>query len=130
MVVESETDPPTGSESRYFAIVGALLVVIIVMLGALWLRERRAVSALGAELEATRERATAGAGLQAALSRLTARQATTRPLAREDLPAETVTWDGRRRTVLRVSASAGRRLGLEPGDAIVVSEPPASAPGQ
>ena len=63
-------------------------------------------------------------------SLMASRGPTTRPLAREDLPTETVTWNGRPRTVLRVSASAGRRLGLAPGDAVVVSEPPAGAPSE
>jgi len=126
MPAEPEPAPAAGVDGRYYAAVGALLVVIIAVLGVLWLRERRMTAALQRELAETRQRTATGAGLQAALSRLAApRGPTTRPLARADLPAETVTWNGRSRTVLRVGAAAGRRLGLEPGDVIVVSPPPA-----
>jgi len=51
-----------------------------------------------------------------------------RALQRDDLPAEVITWNGQPRTVLSVSAAAGQRLGLWPGDVIVVAPPPASGP--
>jgi len=68
--------------------------------------------------------------LKGALANMLAGQAEpqSRALQRDDLPAQTVTWNGQPRTVLSVSAAAGQRLGLRPGDVIVVAPPPATGP--
>ena len=119
-----------GSEGKHYAIVGGLLVLIILLLSALWLRERRARVRAQRDLATLREDAAGRLQLQAAMGRMIrgGAAADRRPLPREDLPRETVRWNGQTREVLRVSAAAGRRIGLRPGDAVVVSADPASAP--
>jgi len=128
MSAEPQPPRPAGGDARHYAIVGTLLLLIIVLLGTLWLRERKAVSTLGRELDAARRNAGAQAQLQALLGRAMTGRATTRPLARDDLPVETVTWNGAPRPVRHISPAAGERLGLKPGDVIVVSPPPATRP--
>ncbi len=125
--------PAASTDGRYLLIVGGLLLAIIVILAALWLRERQAAVSARADLARLRARGVGQARLQQALGRMMAasrpagRGAGVRAIPREDLPSETVRWNGRPRTVLRLGAGAGRRIGLEPGDVIVVS-PPASGP--
>ena len=122
---EPDRKPPQPGfvESRYFALVTLLMLLIIVLLGWLWLRERRAAAdarrrladvqhLLGAKLAGA-----LGTGLPAA-----------RALPREDLPTEKVTWNGRAREVFRISAAAGQRIGLEPNDVVLVAPSPATAP--
>lgn len=114
-------------EGRYFVIVTALMLLIIILLGWLWMRERRA--ATGARQDLLDLRRVAGAnviGAQKLQSMLAGSMR--RPLQRDDLPMETVTWNGRPRQVFRVSAAAGARLGLEPNDVVLVNPaPPAEA---
>jgi len=118
------------ADTRYFMVVGALLGLIIAALAALWLRERaRRVSAEQALALVRQQQQRA----QEVLGRLmSARVAeAVRPVARDDLPRETVTWNGRQKSVLRIGAAAGKRFGFAPGDVIVVSPEasPASQPG-
>jgi hypothetical protein len=116
--------PAQGTlDSRYLAIVGALTVMIIVLLAWLWLHERVALNAARGQLVAARQRSALGMQLQAALGRSLAGPQTqpARPVQREDLPAETVNWNGVPRPVLRLSAEAGERIGLRPGDAVIVA---------
>lgn len=123
--------PPAGADAKYLLVVGGLLVLIVVLLAGLWLRERRRANAARAELALTQRNTVARGQLQAALTQmLRGRGPASRPraLQREDLPAETVTWNGHPRKVLRASAAAGERIGLLPGDVVVVAAPPATAP--
>jgi len=103
--------------------------------GVLWFRERQNAAALGEQA------ATLSAKLQTARSVISNQLKGTmgympggqaepraRALQREDLPGETVTWNGRPRTVLRISAAAGKRFGLMPGDVVIVARPPTTAP--
>ena len=130
------TDTPDKQgtlDTRYLAVVGALTVMIIVLLAWLWLHERVALNAARAQLVAARQRSALGMQLQAALGRSLAGPQTqpAGPIQREDLPAETVNWNGSPRPVLRLSAEAGQRLGLRPGDAVLVApatQPAASGP--
>jgi len=119
-----------GSESKQYAVVGGLLVLIILLLSALWLRERRGRVRAEGDLAAFQRNVAGRLQLQAAMGKMLRGpgEVSRRPLAREDLPRETVRWNGQPRDVLRVSAAAGRRIGLRPGDAVIVSAEPASAP--
>jgi len=122
--------PAAGnSDAKYPLVVAGLMMTIVILLSVLWIRERRNVADLQDQLEIARRSSMRG-DLQGALARMLAGQTEpqSRALQRDDLPAQTVTWNGRPRTVLRVSAAAGRRLGLEPGDVIVVAPPPATEP--
>lgn len=128
-----QTEPKkTAADTIYLGAVGGLLLLIIVLVGALWLRERSRAKAALQDLANLRA-ATAGHiigpdRLQAGLHRLLeAGVPTTRPLQRDDLPSEMVNWNGRPRKVFLVGAAAGRRIGLDPGDVIEVYPAPATA---
>ena len=47
---------------------------------------------------------------------------------RDDLPAETINFNGESRSALRVSAAMGERLGFAPGDIVIVAPPTATQP--
>jgi hypothetical protein len=120
---------PGNSDAKYLLVVAGLMMTIVILLSVLWIRERRNVAILQGELALAR-RSSARVDLQGELARMLAARAEpqARALQRDDLPAQTVTWNGQPRTVLSVSAAAGKRLGLEPGDVIVVAPPPATEP--
>jgi len=119
------------AETKYLVVVGGLMVLIIILLGALWLRERRISMTARRELAAVRRNAGAGGQLQAALGRMLAgTRPAARPLDRGELTRETVTWNGRPREVFRVGAAAGERVGLRPGDVVVVSGPATTSPAE
>ena len=125
------TTPPAGgnSDARYLLVVAGLMMTIVILLSVLWIRERRNVAYLQEQLQIARQGSMRG-DIQGALQRMLAGQAEpqAQALHRDDLPAQTVTWNGQPRTVLSVSAAAGQRMGLEPGDVIVVAPPPATGP--
>lgn len=123
------TPAPGGSDAKYLLVVAGLMMTIVILLSVLWIRERRNGAILRGELETAR-RGAIRSGLQGELARLMTGQPDpqSRALQRDDLPAQTVTWNGQPRTVLSVSAAAGQRMGLRPGDVIVVAPPPATAP--
>ena len=120
---------PGGSDAKYLLVVAGLMMTIVILLSVLWIRERRNVAHLQGELQIARRGAMRG-DLQGALANMLAgkTEPRARALQRDDLPAEVITWNGQPRTVLSVSAAAGQRLGLWPGDVIVVAPPPASEP--
>jgi len=127
--MQGTAPPPMAvpvADAKYLIVVGALMVLIIFLLAWLWLRERRDAANARAVLAIARHSVDTQ-GLQTALGRMLGEQGALRPFQREDLPAETVQWNGQPRIALRVSAAAGIRLGLLPGDVLVVSQPPASA---
>ena len=118
-------EAPSGasSDAKYMMAIGGLMILIIGLLAALWLKERA--------------RANRAAESVAAMRRLTSTELgrflgdqgqTVRPLQRDDLPSETVDWNGAPRKVLLVGAAAGVRLGLRPGDVLVVAPAPTSTP--
>ncbi len=112
-------------EGRYFVIVTALMLLIILLLGWLWARERRAAASARQGLADLRRAAGANVISAQKLQSMLA-GGMHRPLQRDDLPAETVMWNGRGRQVFRVSAAAGARLGLEPNDVVLVSPAPSA----
>ena len=121
------------ADGKYFAAVGALLVMICATLAVLWILERR--GRVRAESDAARLRqdleATAGALAQGAMMRQMQRAAGApgpQPVPREDLAAQFVEHEGARRQVLLLPAAAGRRLGFEVGDLILISPAPTTAP--
>ncbi len=123
-------DKQPASDAKYMLIVSGLLMGIVILLSVLWMRERRNVASLNAQLRVASRGAITGQFSSNDMTRMFAgrQMPQARPLQREDLPAETVKWNGQPRTILRVSASAGQRMGLRPGDVVLVTSPPASAP--
>lgn len=120
---------PGAADGRYFLAVGGLLVLIVLLLGTLWMLERWRSADLLGQMAALQRNAKRRQAAEAALRQaLQGGMMDARPLQRDDLPAETVTWNGRARRVLLIGADAGRRLGLRPGDVVAVASQPTSAP--
>ena len=128
------TPPDTGhmqtsQDSRYLLLVGGMLVLIIVLLGVLWMRERNARIAAEDRLARLRIQQQPGQMGQALQQMILRRQMeVVGAIRREDLPRERGVLDGRPVTVIHLGASGGRRLGFEPGDVVAISSEPASAP--
>jgi hypothetical protein len=129
--MNDKPNEPSGSphpDTKYLVIVGVLLVVIIAVLAVLWRKERCA----RADAERRLSELTKSQALPAELQRVLAGSPTMlppddgppRPVQREDLPAETLQFKGRSRTVLYISPDAGRRFGFRNGDLIVVGGDP------
>jgi hypothetical protein len=111
-----------SSDARYLLVIGGLMILIIVLLAALWLKERARANRAAESMAAMRNLTSRELGRF-----LGAQAPGVRPLQRDDLPAETVDWNGRPRKVLLVGPAAGTRLGLQPGDVLVVADAPAPA---
>ena len=112
---------------KYFAFVGGLLVLIIGLLAVLWMRERTARIACRQELAT---HVCPSESLDQLLRRaMQERQGPPMAIQPEDyLPPQTIRLNGRPTTALRISVSAGLRLGLRAGHVIIVSPAPAGAP--
>jgi hypothetical protein len=123
------TPAPGSSDAKYLLVVAGLMMTIVILLSVLWIRERRNVAHYQNQLQIAHQNSIRS-DQQAALASMLAGkiESRARALQRDDLPAEVITWNGQPRTVLRVSAAAGQRLGLWPGDVIVVASPPATEP--
>lgn len=130
--MEEPRDPPidAATDRKYVLLVGGLLVAIVVLLAALWLRERRISLTARREVIALRRKAVLRGPLGGAFGRLLGGRPGPKPLARGDLPAETVTWNGRPQVVFRISPAAGERMGLRPGDVVWVAQVPTTAPAK
>jgi len=134
---ETPADPKAQTtDAIYLAAVGGLLVVISGALAVLWWVERsRRVTA---ESEADQLRArlaryeqferAGGPSLLSLAKALPATQGALEPVQRQTLAVQTVEYAGQTRQVLLVPAEAGRRLGFEVGDLVLVCEPPKRAP--
>jgi hypothetical protein len=122
--------PINVADGRYLLVVGGLMVLIVLLLAGLWLIERRTTRDLADRLRALRQDVGRRGQVEDMLRQMLrgGRPPETRPLERDDLPVETVTWNGRPRAVFRISAADGRRIGLRPGDAVVVATQPATGP--
>lgn len=112
------TRPQSGAKS--LMTVGILLVVIIALLAVLWARER------AARITAHRDATAATAKytrMQSALGEMLTKRldGQIQPVQREDLPARQVDLNGRKRTLLDISAAAGQRMGFRPGDLVLVA---------
>jgi hypothetical protein len=105
------------------------MIVIAILLGGLWYKERVRANQLQLELAAARQ---VGRGviandeqLQQFLQRVS-REAQSRPVNRSALASQPVRLDDRQVQALRLPAEDGRRLGFRSGDVIVVDESPAT----
>lgn len=118
-------DQPTPDEprSKETMLVIALLIVIAVTLGGLWLMERgrsnRAIAhahMLRQAMQDTQDKLNkAGA--------LIASQAAATQIIRDELDRRPASLDGREVTVYSLPARNGRAIGFAPGEVILIAEP-------
>ncbi len=124
MMEENKQSNP-ASDTRFFIIIGALLVVIIATLATLWMRERGRCRDLvyeNAKLAEAIDKSKAAAGLQMMMAKALAGegQGGAKTVDRELLSRQTLTVDGRQREALMLPAAVAKRLGFEAGDLIIV----------
>jgi hypothetical protein len=134
-------NPPAAQQTSvsfsagYLLTVGAMLLIIIGVLAALWMRERGARARAEEQVGQLSNLLTQNRNAMAQLMIGTAgRQAPSegvafRPFEREDHKPVAVTLDGSARQAFVLPASGGRRFGFLPGDVIVVEqESPQTSP--
>ncbi|MCE5326118.1 MAG: hypothetical protein LLG01_06850 [Planctomycetaceae bacterium] len=127
------TETKESKHDSLTMVAAGLLVLIIVLLGVLWYRERQ--GRLAAERRAAAMAALGAGGGQAGavneiLAEMLQKQAgAVQPFSRADLErTRELVVDGRPRQALVVSAAAGQRLGFLPGDVVMVEKSPTTAP--
>ncbi len=120
-----------GADTRYLALVGGLLVLIVALLAVLWIRERtNRISAQEQVVSLLRDRKGMQAGMQQMM--LAQKFMAVQPVNREDMITERGVLNGKTVTLVRISAAAGERFGFLPGDVVLVAPtgrtPPTSGP--
>jgi hypothetical protein len=126
--------PTVSFSGRYLVIVGVLLLAIIIMLAALWTRERsRRVVAendrqvLLDQLDATKKSiGQIMMGSMGSMGPPAMELPSIRPFQRQDHAPVTVTLDGAKRSAYVLPVAGAARFGFQAGDVIVVMEGPAS----
>jgi hypothetical protein len=117
---------PDHSDARFFY----LLLVILVTLAGLWIIERGNRTRAERDLVNLHRQLDGEKGKTQRLSEMLVHQALAQPVVRKDLATTKMKWDGRERTVLLLSAKAGRKLGFQPDDVVWVTESPAGEPAK
>jgi hypothetical protein len=119
--IQIESSQSAKVDWKYVAVLIALLILIVAMLAQLWLIERnRRVTAEGRLAELYLKEGL----LVAAKSLETGEQVpagTLQPVRRQELPSQSVTWNGQAKFALLLSAATGKAMGFAPGDIIVVA---------
>ncbi len=118
---EAKPAEESSPDSRYLAIVGGLLIIIIGVLATLWLRERSRAAGLENEVYRLRRR---GEQMQLAGQVFLSQYAgKVDPLSRNEWHLEKRRFEGKLHDVFVLKASAADRLGLAPGDVAVGASP-------
>lgn len=113
------------ADTRYPWLLTGLLAMIAVALAGLWLVERG--RRLRAEAEWLEEHRRNEASMRL-VGQMLAQEEHSPKWDRRRLATREVVWDGQPRTVLLLPAPDGEALGLQPGDAILVTPPPQAPP--
>lgn len=111
----------------YLVTVGGLLLLIIAVLAALWIGERKRRVAAQRDVvqlqeQISRDRQGMAQMMIGAMGRQIGAGAEARPFQRQDHKPVAVTLDGAKREAFFLPASGGLRFGFQPGDVIVVEE--------
>ena len=132
-MIEPMTEPKRDS---YFTMAAVgLLVLIILLLGVLWYRERqgRLAAQRSAHVAAAMPMGAPGAAagpINEILAEMLQKQAgAVQPFGRADLVrTQELVAQGQTRQALVISSASGQRLGFLPGDVVIVEKMPTSAP--
>ena len=117
-----------AADARFQIIVAALMVLIIAALAGLWLIERNRRIRAERELAEFSQRQLQAQAMLSQLAMGGLEPQTTPRINRADLPPELVTLEHMGRTMLKISADAGERLGFLPGDIVFVADRPTTQP--
>jgi len=130
----SVPQPPAARPSQtftlsagYLAMVGGLLLLIIAVLAALWIRERNRRIAAQREVvqlieQNERDKRNLAQMMLGAMGRQIAGEAEAKPFQRQDHKPVPVTLDGAKRQAYVLPASGAQRFGFQAGDVIVIEE--------
>ena len=111
----------------YLVTVGGLLLLIIGVLAALWMRERNRRVAAERDVsqlleQSDRDRKMMAQMMMGSIGRQIGPEAEGRAFQRQDHKPVSVTLDGAKRQAYILPASGARRFGFQAGDVIVVEE--------
>ncbi len=120
---------PSGS-NWYSAMVLGLVGMIIVLLVGLWILERGHRNRAESQLREVMKNNTEQRQKTQHLGKILASQAIQSKIQRSELPAVEVQLDGKKRVAMMLGASAGEKIGLMPGDVVLVTKPPAAVETQ
>jgi hypothetical protein len=123
---ESAQSRSAGGADRVLLVVtGAMLLLIIVLLGVLWLRTRSQLYDARAELIKAQNQSDG----RIMLSQLLKDKPIHLRVDRAGLTSRPATLDGKAATALHLPASIGQEFGFRAGDVIVVDQPTSAPAG-
>ena len=125
-----ETGQAEDSDSRFSMLVYGLGGIIILLLIGLWVMERGHRNRAEAKVREAREAYTDQQKKMQSFGQLLATQAVSSQIIRSELPTTEIECNGKKRTALMLSASAGEKMGLLPGDILLVTPKPEQATTQ
>lgn len=118
------------SDSRFSMIVFGLGGIIILLLVGLWIMERGHRNRAEARVRDITKAVTEQQRKMQAFGQLVATQAVGGKIIRSELPTTEIQCNGKKQTALMLSASAGEKIGLLPGDIVLVTPRPKPAETQ
>lgn len=116
--------PRPEDNTRFFLVVALLMLVIIALLSGLWLRAHLRAARLEAQVISARA---SGAKMEDFLKAYLT-QNPPAEVVRGEPATRPAVLDGEAIAALRLSAEQATRLGLRPGDVVVVDPPATSGP--
>lgn len=116
--------PRPEDNTRFFLVVALLMLLIIALLSGLWLRAHLRAARLEAQVISARA---SGAKMEDFLKAYVI-QNPPAEFVRGQLATREAVLDGKATTLLRLSAEQAAKLGLGPGDLLVVDPPAADGP--
>ena len=116
---ESPDQTKPRSDANYLLIVGGLMLIIIVLLAVLWQKERS--RRLAAEDNLAQEIGKRQQIMQMMVSDIGKMSAqSSNVIPRKILVPEKIKFDGQEKLLFRIPADAGRDIGLEVGDVLMI----------
>ncbi len=114
------SESTSGQTDSLWLWTGGLLLLIVVALSVLWMRERAA--GVDAQQRLAEAQKMVNAQKEQMALQALMQQELVPAVSRGDLPVPYGQLDGRQVPIMALSAQTGQRLGLLPGDVIVVAE--------
>ncbi|HET6427859.1 MAG TPA: AbrB/MazE/SpoVT family DNA-binding domain-containing protein [Phycisphaerae bacterium] len=123
--MNDQAPTPARNETTFLMIAGGLMVLIMALLAGLWLKASRRAAAAEDQLAQLRRR---DAASLAEFKELLRSQPLIPAVDRDALPTREAVLDGKPVRAFRLPADVAERIGLAPGDVVLVEPAPATAP--